>query len=418
MTNRIPRSEGAPLSVEDTLPAAGAGPLPNAADTTLDRLDSFSNQNLNDMGVTEPPTAPLPALGNAVAEQAPAQPAPVRVAQVSMPGVMLDTQPRQSERLDDIYRLAQTDRQSNESLDWLMRQTGGYPPPPEPGQQPAGGPEQAPQADPATDAPPSIEVDTDALVATNRAILKDLAKGIGDPREWLGGVLKEFQANAGFFDSISDWLKETTGADPRQFPGLGIRNVGRLNSIDDVRTLRSRVPAPSDLGLRDTPETTTGHILQAMTQFATAYVGIGKLVPGARAPAPGIDRLTRQFFRASAAEYIGFEGHEKNLADLMLLGGDNLPAWAAVAAPAFRNAASEWLANKQGENELVARLKNSVAAGPLNALLPWVMNMGAVARNQRFLTHLTGSENFAEAKELLPACNRLFDRRQRPPHDD
>lgn len=406
--------------MDDTLPAAGPGPLPNAADN-LDRLDAISNQHLNDMGVdtSEPPAAPLPALGNAVAQQTPAR--PVRVAQVSMPGVMLDAQPSQSERLDDIYRLAQSDRQSQESLDWLMKQTGGYPPPPAPGQEPAGqqapaAPPQAPEAQPEGEdlgilgrfgagitrpRTPAEQAELQAVIAANSKLISDIVRGL-DPREWGGGPLRELQANAGFVDAIADWIKETTGADPRQFPGLGFRNVGQpLGNPEDVRTLRSRVPAPSDVGLRDTPETTTGHILQAMTQFATAYVGLGKLVPGMKAPAPGIDRLTRQFFRATAAEYIGFEGNEKNLADLLLAGGDNLPDWARVASPAFRNAATEWLANKEGENEFIARLKNSVAAGPLNALLPWVMNMGAVARNQRFLTHLTGSENFAEAKELL-----------------
>lgn len=337
---------------------------------------------------------------------------PVRVAQASMPGVMLDAQPSQSERLDDIYRLAQSDRQSNESLDWLMRQTGGYPPPPAPGQgpgQPPAGEQQpaGPQAPPGEDAAQGGILDslgdlnwTGAPLidqATSQAILRDLSKGVIDPKWFAGGPLRAGRSTAAFVDSISEWVRDTIGADPRQFPGLGFRNVGRLRAQEDITPFRDMIPNPG--GVMGTPDTVTAGMLQAVAQFGAEFYGLGKF--GMKTPAPGIDRLSRQFVRATAAEYLGFEGNEKNLADLMLLGGDNLPEWARVASPAFRNAATEWLANKEGENELVARLKNSLAAGPLNAILPWVMNMGAVARNQRFLTHLTGSENFAEAKELL-----------------
>ena len=147
MTNKIPRSTNAPLSVNDTLPTAGPGPLPNASDN-LDRLEAEGNANLNQMGIEtpqEPPQAPLPSLGNDLADAEPVEPRmpadPVRVAQAaSMPGTMFDVQPQPLDRLDDIYRVAQSERQSAESLDWLMKQTGGYPPPPAPGQQPQGKP--------------------------------------------------------------------------------------------------------------------------------------------------------------------------------------------------------------------------------------------------------------------------------------
>ena len=51
--------------------------------------------------------------------------------------------PAEEERLDDRYRIAQVQRQQESDLDWLMRFTGGYPPPQ---QQPAASAAPTPQA--------------------------------------------------------------------------------------------------------------------------------------------------------------------------------------------------------------------------------------------------------------------------------
>jgi hypothetical protein len=265
-------------------------------------------------------------------------------------------------KLDDTYRTALADRENKDALDWLMQDA----------------PAQGDQPNQMLDGDGEAPAEGGGVLDTAKAVGSDVLTGVTSDAAnvVVGGPMKALQETFSLMDPLVRWIDENTpmGAVSE---AVGLEDFSKPGPDGKPK----EATLPNIGGVMDRPESVTGGVLQAITQFLTGFGMAGKVVKaGGTAATLG---------KAAISDFAAFDGQEGNLANLLQM------------LPALQNPVSEYLATDENTPEMEGRLKNTLANFIPSAVLePVLMGLRAVKEARR-VKALTGAETYQDAATKL-----------------
>lgn len=176
-----------------------------------------------------------------------------------------------------------------------------------------------------------------AASATKQAFLEQTDNNIKEKDmlgpQIMGGVASAVQSAVNMGNHFSNWVKENVGMQPE----------ADLNFAD-------RLFPKSDLQ--------AGHLVRSASQFLTAFVPLAEM---------GVPKTIAEF----AAGYIGFEGGEKNLSNLI------------QSQPGLANPVNEFLMAKPSDTDAEGRLKTAVELTGLGVMAEGIFRGIKFLKGQR-----------------------------------
>lgn len=169
--------------------------------------------------------------------------------------------------------------------------------------------------------------------------LLDIAHGIGEsPSQIVGGAQQALKSALNLGQETSDWLK-TNAKEwlPR----------GAQLAMDAADKMRPPAVEFLDEHMAHPPQSVTGGLIRGVSQFLTGFVGAGKLLGPAKAVGTAAT-MARGAAEGFMADFSAFDGHEKNLANLIK---DHTE---------IKNPVLDYLASAPGDTDAEGRLKNAV----------------------------------------------------------
>lgn len=204
--------------------------------------------------------------------------------------------------------------------------------------------------------------------ATAGAVLRDVGKAVfqeGLGRIALYGAKKGFNATMDLTDEFGDWIEnyvpgtvawEGFDGDASTPARIYLTTQNRAQAQQEAaqdgqrsfwqRLGAGRIRAPIAEG--EAPDSTTGRVIAGVTQFATGFVGGGRILRGWSAVGNG-GRFGKSMVQGALADFTVFDGQEERLANLL-----------AEHAPEALAPALNWLAADEDDGELEGRFKNAV----------------------------------------------------------
>lgn len=204
----------------------------------------------------------------------------------------------------------------------------------------------------------------------------------------LSGAKRGFNATVDLIDETGTWIENNvialggfqitdpeTGAlsvrylRPSEFAARGGSDLGRLATSENER-----------------PETVTGSLIEGVSQFATGWIGGGKILQGWRTVG-NAGRIGKAMAQGALADFTAFDGQEERLANLL---ADHAPE---VLAPALN-----WLAADEDDGELEGRFKNAIEGTVLGGVVDVI---GQGVRRLRAARQVRAAAKEAAAREGL-----------------
>ena len=138
---------------------------------------------------------------------------------------------------------------------------------------------------------------------------------------------------------------------------------------------------PNIAGVTDSTETVSGDMAQAVVQFLTGFGAAGSAIKGAG--------VASTIGKTLFSEFAAFDGHEKNLANLI------------EAVPALQNPITGFLAEKEETPEVVDRLKNTLANGVAAAAVEPMLAALRSIKAKRLAEELAGQTSARDVADGL-----------------
>jgi hypothetical protein len=169
----------------------------------------------------------------------------------------------------------------------------------------------------------------------------------------LGGARDAGQAALNLADEVGDWVRDKV---PDFLGGglvgdeEGIRILGReaYDQWKEKNQVKKDVPElPNPDIIKPNPESTTAGIVRGVSQFLTGWVVGGAALKGVKAVG-GVAQAAKAATQGAIADFTAFEGHEKNLSNLI------------QEHPALQNPVSEFLASSPNDSDIEGRTKRTV----------------------------------------------------------
>lgn len=215
------------------------------------------------------------------------------------------------------------------------------------------------------------------------AVAGDVAKGVGLEMGGaaLSGVKRGFNATMDLIDETGDWIEQYVpgtvmweGFDGDASTPMSIRlttqneaerRMTEARGGDQPNWLQrlgmAQLRAPVSEAER--PESVTGRLIEGVSQFATGWVGGGKLLQGWKT-AGNAARIGKSMAQGALADFTAFDGQEERLSNLL-----------AEHAPEALAPALNWLAADPEDGEVEGRFKNVIEGGVLGGVVD-VLSVG------------------------------------------
>jgi hypothetical protein len=209
------------------------------------------------------------------------------------------------------------------------------------------------------------------------AVARDVAKGVGLEMGTavLSGVKRGFNATMDLIDETGDWIEQYVpgtvmweGFDGDASTPMSIRlttqneaerRMTEARGGDQPNWLQrlgmAQLRAPVSEAER--PESVTGRLIEGVSQFATGWVGGGKLLQGWKT-AGNAARIGKSMAQGALADFTAFDGQEERLSNLL-----------AEHAPEALAPALNWLAADPEDGEVEGRFKNVIEGGVLGGVV-------------------------------------------------
>lgn len=293
-------------------------------------------------------------------------------------------------RLDDGYRDVLTKRGSDNDLKWLEDYAGSQGLA-EPGEL------TQPQAQPEPEWWPGTGIPASAYTQAAKTIAGDVFGGLvtegastylGHGVRGVENTLNGITAATGY---IADYLDKSglglPGGVQITDPETGAFDP-KVLSTDEFEQFQAKggnsdVSLPGS-GLADQNQTVTGNLVGGMVQFLTGLGLVGKLT-GGLSTANTVGGVSKRIGQFALADLAAWDGQEGNLANFI------------QSYPSLQNPVTEWLATDETTPELEGRLKNAIAAAPINVAGELVMQWLKGIKEARKLKALTQSKTVEEA---------------------
>lgn len=144
---------------------------------------------------------------------------------------------------------------------------------------------------------------------------------------------------------------------------------------------------------KDEPVTTTGKVIEGISQFATGMVGAGKLLKGWSA-ATRAGQVGKAMASGAISDFAAFDGHQERLSNLL-----------AHVAPEQTKPIFEFLASDADDPEIVGRMKNAVEGLGLGAAADGFMGALKAVRAMRLVKAQARNAAKAEGLQIDPAAS-------------
>jgi hypothetical protein len=200
------------------------------------------------------------------------------------------------------------------------------------------------------------------------AVAGDVAKGVllEGGGAVLSGVKRGFNATMDLIDETGDWIEQYVpgtvmweGFDGDASTPMSIRlttqneaerRMTEARGGDQPNWLQrlgmAQLRAPVSEAER--PESVTGRLIEGVSQFATGWIGGGKLLQGWKT-AGNAGRIGKAMAQGALADFTAFDGQEERLSNLL-----------AEHAPEALAPALNWLAADPNDGEVEGRFKNVI----------------------------------------------------------
>jgi hypothetical protein len=205
------------------------------------------------------------------------------------------------------------------------------------------------------------------------AVAGDVAKGafLEGGTAVLSGVKRGFNATMDLIDETGDWIETHVpgtimweGIDGDASTPMSIRLTTQNDAQRRMTEARggdqpnwlqrlgmAQLRAPVSEAER--PESVTGRLIEGVSQFASGWVGGGKLLQGWKT-AGNAGRIGKSLVQGALADFTAFDGQEERLSNLL-----------AEHAPDALAPALNWLAASPDDGEVEGRFKNAIEGGIL-----------------------------------------------------
>lgn len=293
-------------------------------------------------------------------------------------------------RLDDSYRDVLTKRGSDNDLKWLEDYAGSQGIV-EPGELTQPQQQQEPEWWPGTGIPASAYTQAAKNIAGDvfgGLVTEGASTYLGHGVRGVENTVNGITAATGF---IADYLNKSglglPGGIQITDPETGAFDP-KLLSTDEFEQFQAK-GGSSDIalpgsGLADQNQTVTGNVVGGMVQFLTGLGLVGKLT-GGLSTANTVGGVSKRIGQFALADLAAWDGQEGNLANFI------------QSFPSLQNPVTEWLATDETTPELEGRLKNAIAAAPINVAGELVMQWLKGIKEARKLKALTQSKTVEEA---------------------
>lgn len=366
--------------------------IPRLPETEAPKPDTGPLGDLGPAGPLVPDMSPEPATVVPISAKAvPSSP----VAPPVQPAPEFDERAAKLIEQDDIgreYQMAQAAREDADAMQWMMQraQATGAMPPPEP-VVPKDGVASIVEHRAAKAGMPSVMGAAAAVPdVLSRAgpVLSDVATGLTTDAGniFLGGPLLAIKNSLDLIDEIGTWLNNNV-ADLRVERLMG-QDVGPAK-VGEQPLTGDLVPNPG--GVMDKPESVTGNIAQAMTQFLTGFF-TGRRVMGMGQAVTRAGQFGQSLIAGAYADLTAFKGADANLATLIQM------------VPELRNPVTAYLAHEgEDDSEIEKRLQNVVAGAVPNAVFDgFLAGLRAFREYRRLekLVHVPGDTTDDVARKI------------------
>jgi hypothetical protein len=188
------------------------------------------------------------------------------------------------------------------------------------------------------------------VVGTAAAIGSDIGEGIIEaPLAAAHGVVDAVRATGDLAGEFATWINDKLPVGGLVFDDKGVRFAG----ADEFKSVQkkggsalSKIPQPIQA-----PDSTTGKLVEGISQFLTGFIVGGKALKGAKATAQAAGPLAKWALSAAqgaVTDFTVFDAHEARLSDLI------------QSQPALANPITEYLASNPEDSEAEGRFKNAL----------------------------------------------------------
>jgi len=237
----------------------------------------------------------------------------------------------------------------------------------------------------------------DAVGDVAGPVASDVARTVPQfPRAVIGGVRDAVQEALELTEGVGDRIAEATNLDPRLTfidPETGGFKLGATVTPEDVAAFREAIGNPDagsvELPDVEDPDTTTGMLVEGITQFLTGFAAGGSALRGAGIlqQSGNIANVARGFTQGAIADFTVFDPQEERLSNLV------------ESVPALKNPVTGYLAADGNDSEMEGRIKSVLEGGGLGAIAePFVQGLRAMRAKRRAASRVEAAE--AQASEI------------------
>ena len=172
----------------------------------------------------------------------------------------------------------------------------------------------------------------------------------------------------------------------------GVRLVTGTGAEMKAKTGVQKFLSGLSIAPKDEPTTTTGKVIEGISQFATGMLGAGKLLKGWSA-ATRAGQVGKAMASGAISDFAAFDGHQERLSNLL-----------AHVAPDQAKPIFEFLASDKDDPEIVGRMKNAVEGLGLGAAADGFMGALRGVRAMRLVKAQARTAARAEGLQIDPAA--------------
>lgn len=212
----------------------------------------------------------------------------------------------------------------------------------------------------------------------------------------VGGVSDAIQETGRTFKDVADWINEKVpgglGGGIIYEPGKGVRWA----SEEEIRMAPGFLEKLTDAVLPDIPknDSIVGSVARGIAQFATGFVGTGKVAALQRLGQLGTaGRIAAPLARGAVADFAAFDPAADRLSDLV------------QAVPALQNPVTEFLAGDADDSEIEGRVKNALEGIGLGAATDGLFRGLRALRSMRTARAAAGVTDDA-AREVIETAGK------------
>jgi hypothetical protein len=237
-------------------------------------------------------------------------------------------------------------------------------------------------------APKPAQTTTSGAKSPVGSAAMDVMHGVGEaPTAIKAGIRDAFQSTLNLADEVGDWVREKV---PDWLGGgivgdeHGVQVMGK-KAYEEWKAKHGVTKDVPTLPEVNQPKSTTGGVIKGIAQFLTGFAAAGKAMGGLKAVGTAA-KFAQGAAQGFAADFTAFDGHDKNLANLIKEHSE------------LKNPVLDYLASDPKDTDAQGRLKNAL------------IGLGAGVATEGVIQGFAKSLDYIKAGRATKATQDLIER--------